>query len=92
MTVTPGVVFILMLLKLLQAEQSEMINQLPNGKALMLNGENNHKHVHKQAAKGGYSHLFTSPKIALSKKFRKNILDEPEFTDRLCLEIHLVDQ
>lgn len=96
MTTTPGVVLILMPLKLLQVEQSEMINQLPNGKALILNGEHNHNYVHKQAAKGGYTHLFTSPEIALSKNFKKNILDDPEFTDRLCLlavdEIRLVHQ
>lgn len=96
MTAVPGLVLILMPLKLLQAEQSEMINQLPNGKALVLNGENNHKHIHKQAATGGYTHIFTSPEIALSKKFKKNVFDNAEFTDRLCLlavdEIHLVDQ
>lgn len=82
-------------LKLLQAEQSEMINQLLNEKALVLNGKNNHKHVFKQAVKGGYTHLFINPEIALFKKFKKNIFDDPEFTDWLCLhivdEIHLVD-
>ncbi len=40
--------------------------------------------------------FFTSPEIALSKKFKKNVLDRSSFTDRLCLlvidEIHLVDQ
>lgn len=82
MTAGPGVVLILMPLKLLQAEQSEMINQLPNGKALVLNGENNQKHVHKQAATGRYTHIFTSPEIAFSKKFKKNVLDDPEFTGR----------
>lgn len=91
-----GVVLTLMPLKLLQAEQSQMINRIPNSKALVLNGENNHKHIHKQAAKGGYTHVFNSPEIALSKKFKKNILDDSEFTDRLFLlavdEIHLVDQ
>lgn len=96
MTPIAGVVPILMPLKLLQAEQSRMINKKPNGKALVLNGENSHKHVYKQAAKGGYRHIFTSPEIALSKKFKNNILDDPEFTDRLCLlaidDIHLVDQ
>lgn len=95
MTTAPGVVFILMSLKLLQAEQSEMINQIPNGKALVLNGENNHKYIHKQAATGGYTHIFTSPEIAFSKKFKKNVFDDPEFTDRLFLlavdEVHLVD-
>lgn len=96
MTPVAGVVLILMPLKLLQAEQSLMINRKSNGKALVLNGENNHKYINKQAAKGGYTHIFTSPEIALSKKFKKNILDDPEFMDRLCLlavdEIHLVDQ
>lgn len=96
MIAIPGVVLILMSLKCLQAKQSEMINQLPNEKVLVLNSKNNYKHVHKQAAKGGYTHIFTSPKIALSKKFKKNILDDTKFTDRLCLlavdKIHLVDQ
>ena len=73
-----------------------MINQLPNGRALVLNGKNNHKHIHKKAAKGGYTHIFTSPEIALSKEFKTNILDDPKFTDWLCFlaidEIHLVHQ
>lgn len=96
MTPIAGVVLILMSFKLLQAEQSQMINQIPNGKALVLNGENNHKHNHKQVIRGGYTHIFISPEIALSKKFKKNILDDTKFTKRLCLlavdEIHLVDQ
>ena len=96
MTTTSGAVFILILLKLLQAEQSRIINQIPNKRELVINSENNHKHVYKQAAKGGYIHIFTSPEIVLSKKFKKNILDDPEFTDRFCLlvvdEIHLIDQ
>lgn len=52
--------------------------------------------VHKGIANGGYTHIFTSPEIALSKKFKKNILDHYGFTERICLlaidEIHLVDQ
>ena len=96
MTAIPEVVLIFLPLKLLQAEQSEIINKLSNGRALVLNGENNHKYVYKQVVKGDYTHIFTSPKIALSKKFKKNILDDPEFTARLCLltvdEIHLVNQ
>lgn len=83
-------------LKLLQAEQNEMINHLSNEKALVLNGKNNHKHVFKQAVKGGYTHFFTSSEIALFKKFKKNIFNDLEFTDWLCLhvvdEIYLVDQ
>lgn len=95
-TPVPGVVLILMPLKLLQAEQSLMINRIPTSKAFVLNGKNNQKHIQKEAAKGGYTHIFTSPEIALFKQFKKHVLDDTEFTDRLCLlaidEIHLVDQ
>ena len=96
MTSDPGEVLILMPLKLLQAEQSHLIDRIPGGKALVLNGENNHKYIFQQAARGGYTQVFTSPEIALSKKFKKSILDDPKFTDRLRLlaidEIDLVDQ
>lgn len=90
------VVLILMLLKLLQAKQSHIINQIFNSKALVVNRENNHKYIYKQMAKGGYTHIFTSLKIVLSTKFKKNIFDYSKLTDRLYLlpidEIHLVDQ
>lgn len=81
MIATSGIIFILMSLKCLQAEQSKIINQFPNGRALVLNDENNHKHVYKKARKRGYTHIFTSFEIALFKKLKKNILDNPEFTD-----------
>lgn len=96
MTPEPGVVLILIPLKLLQAEQCEMINQLPQGKAIILNGENSQKSVFAGVTRGHYTHVFTSPEIVLSKKFKKCILDQHIFTDRLCLlaidEIHLVDE
>ena len=96
MTSDPDVVLILIPLKLLQDEQSHLIDCIPSGKALVLNRENNHKHIFQQAARGGYTHVFTSPEIVLSKKFKKSILDDPQFTNRLCLltidEIYLVDQ
>ena len=92
----PGVVLTLMPLKLLQAEQSEMINRIPQGRGIVLNGENNNKRVLEDIAQGGYTHVFTSPEIALSKKFKNCILDQTSFTDRLCLlavdEIHLVEE
>lgn len=81
MTPIPEVVLILMPLKLLQAEQCLSINSIPNGKGLILNGKNNRKEVLQDAAKGGYTHIFTSPKIALSKKFKQNVLDNYPFTD-----------
>lgn len=73
-----------------------MINQLPNGKVLVLNSKNNHKYVHKLAAKRSYTYIFISSEIDFFKKLKKNIFNDPEFTDQLCLlaidKIHLVDQ
>ena len=96
MNPAPGVLLILIPLKLLQAEQCEMINRLPQGKAIVLNGENSQKSVFTGVARGHYTHIFTSSEIALSKKFKKCILDQQSFTDRLCFlaidEIHLIDE
>ena len=70
MTSTIGVVLILMPLKLLQAEQTIMINQrLPKGNAIFLNGDNNKETTQCEIATRNYTHVFTSPEIALSKKF-----------------------
>ncbi|MCJ1349719.1 hypothetical protein MMC31_007960 [Peltigera leucophlebia] len=85
MTTPIGVVLILMPLKLLQAEQSEIINRLPQGKAIILNGENSQKSTLAEVAKGGYTHVFTSPEIALSKKFKKCILDQYRISKRAKL-------
>lgn len=61
----------------------------------MLNKKNNYKHINKQVAKNSYIYIFTSPKIAFLKKFKKNILDNSAFTDKFCLltidEIYLFD-
>lgn len=96
LTIAPGVVLTLIPLKLLQAEQSEKINLLPGRKGIVLNGENNTSSVLAEIANGGYSHVFSSPGIALLKKFKQNILDCSSFTKRLCLlavdEIHLVEE
>lgn len=91
-----GVVIILMPLKLLQAEQNSMINQIASGKAIALTGENNNKAVQQAIARQNYTHVFTSPEIALSKKFKANVLDDSRFASRLSLlaidEIHLIEE
>lgn len=73
-----------------------MIKQLLNKKTLVLNGKNKYKHIYKQAITGVYTYIFISLEIAFSKKFKKNVLDNPKFTDWLFLltidEVHLVDQ
>lgn len=69
-----GVVFILMPLKLLQAEQNGMINRVPTGKAIALARENNQKSVQESIARESYTHVCTSPKIVLpssAKSLRK---------------------
>lgn len=91
-----GVVIILIPFKLLQAEQNAIINRIARGKVIALTEENNQKDVQKSIANQNYSHVFTSPKIALSKKFKANVLDDPRFSSRLLLlaidEIHLVEE
>ena len=83
-------------LKLLQAEQNLMINRVSSGKAIALTGENNQKTVQQSIRSQDYTHVFISPEIALSKKFKANILDNPRFARRLCLlaidKIHLVEE
>ena len=72
-----------------------MINRIPQGKAIALTGENNQQKTQQSIARKAYTHIFTSPEIALSKKFKLNVLDNPYFAKRLCLlaidEIHLVE-
>lgn len=71
-----------MLLKLLQVEQSKMINKkLSQSKAMVFNSKNNQKHVQDEIACRCYIHVFTSPEIELLKKFKKHVLDQPEFID-----------
>lgn len=95
-TPVPRVALTLMPLKLLQAKQYELINRLPGGNAIVLNGENNSNAVFTEVARGDYTHVFTSPKIAISRKFKKGLLDHSSFTDRFCLlavdEIQLVEE
>ncbi|MCJ1470687.1 hypothetical protein MMC07_009334 [Pseudocyphellaria aurata] len=84
-------------LKLLQAEQSDLINRrIPGRKAVVLNGNNNTLELWKVIATGRYTHAFTSPEITLSKQFKNDVLVHREFTNRLRLlaidEIHLTEE
>lgn len=73
-----------------------MINRVPQRKEIVFNGENNNKQVLDDIVKEGYTHVFTSPEIALSKRFKNSILDQTSFTNRLALfaidEIHLDEE
>lgn len=83
-------------LKLLQAKQNTMIHRIPNGKAIALIGKNNYKAVQQFIVCENYTYVFTSPEIALFKKFKANIPDDHRFASRLSIlaidEIHLVEE
>lgn len=89
-------VIIFILLKVLQAEQNSMINCISCGKAIALTGENNQKIVQQSIWSSDYTHIFTSPKIALFKKLKANILDNLCFARWLYLlainEIYLIEE
>lgn len=96
MSPVTGVVIVLMPLNILQTQQRDMIDSLPRGKGVVLNGENNQKPTHISIARGDCTHVFTTPEIALSVNFKRRVLDHPGFTNRLVLlavdGIHLVDE
>lgn len=54
------------------------------------------KTVEEWVACKNYTHIFTNPEIAFSKKFKKCILDQQSFTNCLCLlaidEIHFIKE
>ena len=62
----------------------------------MLNGKNNTSSMFVEIANDGYTHLFTSLEIALSKMFKRIILNRYSFIKYLYLlivnKIHLVEE
>lgn len=95
MTLMPDLALILMLLKLLQAKQSIIINRIANAKSIILNGKNDLALVYRNIAKSRYTQIFTSLEIAFFKKFRTNVLNQSSFINRFYLlvidKIQLVD-
>lgn len=71
-----SVILIIISLKLLKIKQSKIINhKLLQKKLIILNSKNNHKHIQDKITCGYYIHIFTSFKIALSKKFKTHVFD-----------------
>lgn len=85
-----------MLLKLFQAKQNAMINQIRIKKTIVLINNHNQKKTQQKIAKRFYPYIFSNPKIALSKKFKNNFFDNSLFTQRIsfCIidEIYLVEK
>lgn len=73
-----------------------MINQILQGKAIALIGKNNQQKTQQVIIRKTYIHIFTDFEIALLKKFKLNVLDNPYFAKRFCLlaidEIYLVEE
>ncbi len=95
-TPAPGVVQTLMSLKLLQVEQSKLINRLPRSRGIVLNGENSSNSVFTEVSKRKYTYVFTNPKIAIFMKYKKCVFNHSSFTNHFCLltvdEIYLVEE
>lgn len=73
-----------------------MMNYIASGKAIVFIKKNNYKGVQQTIAYQYYNHVFTSPKIALSKKFKASVLDNLWFSSPLSLlainEIYLIEK
>lgn len=94
---TTRIVLILVILKLLQTEQSTTINlRLLKCNTIVLNRNNNKENTWYTTVIGNYTHIFMDPKITLSKKFKKNIFNWHIFINRLYLfainKFYLIDE
>lgn len=83
-------VIIFIPLKFLQTEQNFLINLISSRKAIALISKNNQKTVQKSIENQNYIHVFTNPEIALSKKFKANVLDYLRFSQ--CFSLSAVDK
>ena len=89
------VTIVLLPLLALQAEQQERLKSI-GGRPFVLNGETNSKANREIIRVGQYTHILTSPEIAISVDFNRDILRDPGFSSRIALfavdELHLVQQ
>ena len=88
-----AVTIVLLPLLALQDEQEEKIKG-KGGRPCVLNGDTNTPAMRETIRCGQYSHILTSPEIAVSQEFNKDILSDPEFSRRIALfavdELHLI--
>lgn len=73
-----------------------MTNYISNRKVFALIDENNFKAVQQSIACKNYTYVFTGLKIALSKKFKANVLNNSCFISHFLLlafdEIYLIEE
>lgn len=91
-----SIVIIFIPLKLFQAKQNAIINYISNRKTILLTSNNNPKAIQQFITCKNYTHIFTSPKIALLKNIKAHILDHPYFVRYFSHltndEIYLVEE
>jgi len=90
-----GICLMIMPLTLLEEDQAKHINAVDGCTACVLNAETNEKYLRQKIKSGEYTHVLTSPEIALSPSFLK-VLHHKPFIDRLVLvafdELHVAEQ
>ena len=88
-----AIAIVLLPLLALQNEQKQKLERI-GARPFVLNGDTNTPGNRGNICRGQYTHILTSPEIALSTEFDREILRYPEFSNRISLlavdELHLV--
>ncbi|KAI9840287.1 MAG: hypothetical protein M1837_001774, partial [Sclerophora amabilis] len=67
---TNGMCLVIMPLNVLQQDQLRSMERLLSASCCVLNGDTNSRSLRNQIAKGDFTHVLTSPEIALQETFR----------------------
>ena len=89
-----GVAIILLPLLALQVEQEQNLKSI-SGRPFVLNGDTNSRANRERIRRGQYTHILTSPEIAITSEFNREVLRDSYFSSRIVLfavdELHLVE-
>ena len=89
-----GVAIVLLPLLALQFEQEQKLKSI-GGRPFVLNGDTNSKANREMIRHGQYTHILTSPEIAVTEEFNREVLRDSGFSSRIVLlavdELHLVE-
>ncbi|KAH6974080.1 P-loop containing nucleoside triphosphate hydrolase protein, partial [Ilyonectria destructans] len=91
-----GICLMIMPLNLLEEGQAKSIARIPNCRPCVLNGQSNKAALLNEIRIGKYTHVLLSPEIALSERFKTEVLYDQAFQDHLVLvaidELHVVSE
>ncbi|KAI9772493.1 MAG: hypothetical protein M1840_000698 [Geoglossum simile] len=79
-----GIYLMIMPFNALEEEQAQSIDQIPSCRSCVLNGKSNSHALRRRIRDGEFTHVLTSPEIALGKDFL-TVLRDSEFQDWLVL-------